>query len=101
MGDQASWRSSTWRRPADRRCARRRAAAAADGAIARLSRLLADERAAAVAWGVPGVRERLQAAAPALPALCSGRPVAPTARLRRNVALHAGMLPRLDAPIAA
>ncbi len=74
MADPAAARRC--RRPAERRAARRRAASSADGAIARLSRLLAKERTVAVAWGVPGVRERLHAAAPALAALCNGGPVA-------------------------
>ncbi len=73
----------------------------AEGAIARLSRLLDEERAAAEAWGVPGVRERLQAAAPALAALCRGGPVAPAAWLQRSVALHAARLPGPGAPLAA
>ena len=47
------------------------------------------------------MRERLQAAAPALAALCCGRQVAPAERLRRNVALHAAGLPSPDAPLAA
>ena len=88
------------RTPAERRAARRRAAASADGAIARLSRLLAEERAAAAAWGSPGVRERLQAAAPALADLCRGRPVAPAARLHRNVAMHAAVLLQRGAPLS-
>ena len=93
--------AGSWRRPAEQRAARRRAAASAEGAIRRLSNLLAVEREAALAWGAPGVRQRLRAAAPALAALCSGGSVAPAARLQRNVALHAAVLPRLGAPIAA
>jgi hypothetical protein len=89
-----------WRRSAERRAARRRAAAS-EGAIARLSRLLAAERAAAAAWEVPGVGERLLAAAPALADLCCGLPVAPARRLQRNVALHAATLPGRGAPLAA
>ena len=87
-----------WRTPAARRAARRWAAASAEGAIARLTRELAGFRAEAAAMGTPGVVLRLAAAAPALADLCCGRPVAPAARLRRNVALHAAGLPRPDAP---
>lgn len=90
-----------WRPSAVRRAARRRAVASADGAIARLTRQLGVLRAAAVARGVPGVRERMHAAAPALAALCLGEPVPPVARLQRNVALHAALLPRPGAPLAA
>ena len=93
VGDRGAPWARSWRPPAERRAARRRAAASADAAIARLSRLLAVERSAAAACRVPGVSARLQAAAPALADLCSGRPVAPVARLQRNVALHAALLP--------
>ena len=88
------------RSPAERRAARRGARASADGAIARLSQQLAELQAVASALGAPGVRERLAAASPALAALCCGLPVAPAARLRRNVAMHAAALPSAHAPQA-
>ncbi len=50
---------------------------------------------------MPGVQERLAAAAPALADLDRRRPVAPAARLRCNVALHAVGLPSPSAPLAA
>ena len=57
--------------------------------------------AAERALAVPGVKERLQAVAPALADLCSGTPVPAGSRLRRNVAVHAATLPQTDAPCAA
>ena len=93
--------AAEWRTPAERRAARRWAVASADGAIRRLSRRLSELRAAAAAFCVPGVRERLAAAAPALADLCRGQPATSAARLRRNVALHAVELPGPSAPLAA
>ena len=88
------------RSPAERREARRRAAASAAGAIARLSRQLAEEEAVAAALGVPDVYERLKSVAPALAELCQGRQVQAAWRLRRNVALHSATLPKPAAPLA-
>lgn len=99
MGDPAA--EKKWRQPAERRAARKRAAAAADGLIARLSRELAEARAAAGAWAEPVVRARFLAAAPAMADLCGGRAVQPEARLRRNVAMHAAVLPQQGAPTRA
>lgn len=90
-----------WRTSAERRAAQRWTAASAQRAIARLSCQVAAVRAAAAALGEPGICERLQAAAPAMSDLCQGRAVAPAARLRRNVALHAAHLPGPGAPLDA
>jgi hypothetical protein len=73
----------------------------AERAIFRLTRQLAEARAEAAAWCFPGVAERLRAAAPALAGLCGGRPVAGSLKLRRNVAMHAAVVPSPDAPLAA
>ncbi len=94
-------RAAGRRTPAERRAARRRAAASADGAIARMGLQLAEMRAAATELAAPGVRECLAAAAPALVDLCGERTVAPAARPRRNVAVHAAGLPSPGAPCAA
>jgi hypothetical protein len=48
---------------------------------------------------VPGVRERLRVAAPAMAKLCQGVEVPAATQLRRNVALHSAQLPKADAPL--
>ena len=64
---------------------------------AQLHRITAEARALAD----PDVCARLSAAAPALASLCKGQPVDHAARLRRNVAMHAGVVPDHDASLSA
>ena len=66
-----------------------------------LTRFLEEPAEADAAWSVPGVRERLSAAAPAVAQLCQGQAVPAATRLRRNVALHAVQLPHAAAPLSA
>ena len=79
----------------------RQVAAAIAAAAIRVAAEIGDKRNLSCPKCGPEVLQRLEATAPALVALCSGAAAAPEERLRRNVALHAAVLPGPQDPIAA